>query len=79
MTDRYFVLSQRKLRPSSNGYPRYKFVAVNRFNEVVVLHTAPNHKWVTNITDWTNRMIEAITHETSRNTIMDRGAIAEVF
>jgi len=80
MYERYFILSQRKLHNSKAGNPRWKFVAVDRYGETVTLTTKADAGWVYRITDgWRHRMITAITHNTTRNTIMDAADLAEVF
>ena len=84
MYERYFILSQRKLHNSKKGNPRWKFVAVDRHNNTLILTTRDDQEWVEDIKDeeeasWKHRMIQAITHTTSRHTIMDEAKIAEVF
>ena len=80
MNERYFVKSMSRLKLSPQGNPRYKFVVVDRYGDTKILHTSPNAGWVYAITHgWENRMIQAITHETSRNTIVDQAKLAETF
>tara|TARA_B110000977_G_scaffold3314_1_gene4499 strand:- start:1685 stop:1927 length:243 start_codon:yes stop_codon:yes gene_type:complete len=80
MYERYFILSQRKLHNSKMGNPRWKFVAVDRNGKTVTLTTKADAGWVYKITEgWKHRMIQAITHTTTRNTILDEADLVEVF
>tara|TARA_B110000908_G_scaffold25393_1_gene29276 strand:+ start:126 stop:380 length:255 start_codon:yes stop_codon:yes gene_type:complete len=84
MNERYFILSLRKLHNSKRGHPRWKFVAVDRHNNTLILTTKADEGWVYKVTDkkdksWKHRMIQAITHTTTRNTIVDEADLAEVF
>ena len=80
MNERYFVKSMSRLKLSPQGNPRYKFIVADRNGDTKILHTSPNAVWVYAITyGWENRMIQAVTHETSRNTIIDAAELAETF
>jgi hypothetical protein len=80
MYERYVVLSMRKLHNSKRGNPRWKFVALDRNGDTRILTTKADARWVYRITDgWKHRMIQAITHTTTRHTILDEADLAEVF
>ena len=81
MYERYFILSQRKLHNSKAGNPRWKFVVKDRHRNTLILTTKADAVWVKDIKPdgWRHRMITAITHKTTRHTIMDAAEIAEVF
>jgi hypothetical protein len=80
MYERYVILSMRKLHNSKRGNPRWKFVALDSNGDTRILTTKADARWVYRITDgWKHRMIQAITHTTTRHTILDEADLAEVF
>jgi len=80
MFERYFILSQRRLTDSAMGNPRWKFIAVDRKGDTVTLTTKADAVWSYKITDgWCHRMIQAVTHTTTRNIIVDAADLAEEF
>jgi len=79
MTERFFILSQRKLTNSRDGNPRYKFVAVDSEGKKHLMHTAVDAGWVYAITDWTHKMIVAKVRQNTRNTIVFNATVSENF
>ena len=78
--ERYFIKSMRRLTNTTNGNPRLKIVAVDRFGKTLTLHTKADAGWSYTITHgWENRMIEGYTHATSRNVILDYATVSETF
>ena len=79
--EKYFVLSIRKLKPSSVGHPRFKLNVVDKDGNEKILHTRRDRGWVYKIDkSWEKRMIDGVVSDSvKRNYTLEQAAISKSF
>jgi len=77
--EKYFVMSIRKLKPSSVGHPRFKLNVVDKDGNEKILHTRRDRSWVYKIDkSWEKRMIDGVVSDSvKRNYTLEQATIAE--